>query len=93
MDVLVTYEDQEKTLPLLVVSGSGPSLFGRNWLAEIRLDKRAINSIRGKTLHEVLNSHREVFKEELGKLKGHEAKIYIDSVAQPCFCKARSHMP
>ena len=41
-------------------------------------------------LHEVLNSHREVFKEELGKLKGHEAKIYIDSGAQPRFCKARS---
>ena len=40
--------------------------------------------------YRVLNSHREVFKEELGKLKGHEANIYIDSGALPRFCKAQS---
>ena len=30
-----------------------------------------------------------MFKEELGKLKGHQARIYVDPGAQPRFCKAR----
>ena len=31
-NVQVTIENQSVTLPILVVSGDGPSLFGRNWL-------------------------------------------------------------
>ena len=38
LQVRVEYSDQEKCLPLLVVAGNGPSLWGRNWLNEIRLD-------------------------------------------------------
>ena len=34
----VEYSDQEKCLPLLVVAGNGPSLWGSNWLNEVRLD-------------------------------------------------------
>ena len=30
-----------------------------------------------------------MFKEGLGTLKGHEAKIFVNSGAQPRFCKAR----
>ena len=32
------YEGQENELSTLVVEGSGPSLFGRDWLKEVKLD-------------------------------------------------------
>ena len=39
MDVPVKYGDQKcKRMPLLVVNGMEPALFGRNWLARIKLD-------------------------------------------------------
>ena len=36
--VKVQHCNQEATLPLLVVEGTGPSLFGRNWIHAIKLD-------------------------------------------------------
>ena len=36
--VNVQYGGQAQRLPLIVVEGSGPWLFGRNWLGHIRLD-------------------------------------------------------
>ena len=38
MDVKVKYETQSATLPLVVVTGTGPSLFGQNWLSCFTLD-------------------------------------------------------
>ena len=43
--VKVQYGDQTWTLPLIVVSGDGPALFGRNWLREIRLDWGSIQKL------------------------------------------------
>ena len=37
-DATVKYRSQEMQLPLLVVAGEGPSLFGHNWLNRIKLD-------------------------------------------------------
>ena len=36
--VKIMYHNQTANLPLVVVEGTGPSLFGRNWLKEITLD-------------------------------------------------------
>ena len=41
VEVEVCYEEQRVKLPLLVVKGEGPSLFGQDWLTKIRLDWRA----------------------------------------------------
>ena len=38
IEIEVMYKDQSKCLPLLVVRGNGPSLLGRNWLAELGLE-------------------------------------------------------
>ena len=45
-DVLAEYNDQKRTLPLVVVAGDGPTLFGLNWLDEITLDWGLIKSVK-----------------------------------------------
>ena len=35
MDVKVQFEKLTKTLPLVIITGSGPSLLGRNWIPYI----------------------------------------------------------
>ena len=85
---VVSYLGQHETLPILVVAGAGPSLFGRNWLTTIRLDWKSIGAIAH--LAQLLGAYSEVFREGLGKLIGHEATIQVDPTAQPRYCKART---
>ncbi len=90
-NVEVVHNSQAFELPLLVVKGNGPSLLGRNWLDNIKLDWQQINVLHGTSnMDDVLERHAAVFKEELGTLKGATAKIYVDKDVQPRFCKARS---
>jgi len=63
---------------------------GRDWLQEIKLNWPQLNHVEDHSdLHEILQEYSEVFKEELGTMKGITAKIYIDPAAQPKYCKAR----
>ena len=89
-EVVVSYKDQQATLPLIVVEGEGPTLLGRNWLDHIVADCKEIHLNRNAPLQAVLEKHKVVFEEQLGKLKGFEAKILVDPEATPRFCKARS---
>ena len=90
MQVEVRYREQE-TLPLVVVESRGPSLFGRQWLMKIRLNWQTTNNVRSHPgLQDILDRHQEVFKAELGTLKGYKAQISVDPNATPHFCKARS---
>ena len=90
IDVNVTYGDQHKQLPLLVVSGKGPSLLGRDWLKKITLWWKEIFQVHEDTLDQMLEEHSEVFQDGLGTLNGFQAKIYVDPSAQPKFSKART---
>ena len=90
------YDDRHFQLPLLVVPGEGPSLLGRNWLQVVQLNWRRIHQLRAvnanPAVEEILAKYPDVFKEELGKLKGYTAKLCVDPDATPIFCKAR-HVP
>ena len=60
----------------------------RDWLHKIKLDWPQLNQIH--TTHELsaLLQHRSgVFKEELGLVEAAPAKIFVDTAAQPRFCK------
>ena len=58
VDVDVSYNDKKFTLPLLVVQGSGPSLFERNWLQQVKLNWTNINAVSFKSkLDTLLEKH------------------------------------
>ncbi len=76
-----------------MVQGSGPSLLGRDWLAELCLDWKELHRVHmvpRRRLQTLLESHPEVFKDELGTLKYVKATIHVDSEAKPRFCRPRS---
>ena len=99
LHVHLKYQHQSATLPPLVVGGSGPSLFGRDWLTQVKLDWKKICSIRvscsdlseavRSKLHTAIQSHPNVFQPGLGTIKGITAKLEMKQDAQPKFCKAR----
>ena len=87
--VAVKMNRQRAKLTLYVVKGALPPLFGREWLRKIRIDWREIKMISKETLDGVLQKHKEVFKTELGTLKGIEAAIALKVEHQTKFCQAR----
>ena len=90
--VKVTYGQQNKHLPLLVVQGEGPSLLGRNWLTDIKLNWKEIGTIarvEEDSLDALLEKHRELFKDELGTIRNYQAELQLQPEARPKFFKAR----
>ena len=94
VDVEVSYEGVQKVLPLLIVEGTGPSLFGCNWLMHFQLNWQSIQQVQQKgDLELVLVKYNLVFEKGLGKLKGTTAKIHIDPQTKLIFVKpVRFHM-
>ncbi|XP_043192677.1 uncharacterized protein LOC122365484 [Amphibalanus amphitrite] len=98
VEVDIDYAGQSARLPLVVVDGSGPCLFGRNWLEYIRLDWPAICQVRSQSLDgqqtrrvdDILREFPDVFKEELGCYTGGEVSIDVDPGVQPRFFKPRT---
>jgi len=71
------------------VSGEGPSLLGRNWLEQLQLDWTSVFCLQSETdVDEILAHHKDVFKNELGKLQGTEVKLHINPKSILKFCKA-----
>ena len=97
--VNVQYGNQCRELPIIIVSGEGPPLLGRNWLEHIKLDWQDIfvfnNSDkmdRGKTvcnlkLEQTISENSAAFGSN-GLLKGRTVKICVKDT-NPKYCKAR----
>ena len=91
--VKYAFKAQQHQLTLLVVSGSGPSLLGRNWMKTITLDWKSFDLFHVRStdvrLNDVLNRHEAAFKDELGLVRDTTAKIHADPQSQPRFCNPR----
>ena len=72
LEVQVSYGNYLGKHTLFVVSGNGPTLFGQDWLIDIRLDWSSfgVANVQQKplTLKGLLTTYSDVFKEELGTL-------------------------
>ena len=75
-----------------MLAGEGPTLLGRDWMQQIRLDWSAIfqiKAVQDGSLQPLLQPFEDIFKEELGTYTGDKAKIHIDPSVAPKFCKYR----
>ena len=90
LDVEVEHGGQCKKLVLVVTEGQGPSLLGRNWLGELKIDwKNTYKVQESNTLTAVLDAHEAVFRKELGTINCTTAKIQVDPQVPPVFHKPR----
>ncbi|KAL3974523.1 interleukin 1 receptor-like 1 [Sarotherodon galilaeus] len=88
IEVHAAYQGQETAATLLVVKGEGPSLLGRDLLQKIRLNWREIRYVT--VIAELLGKYADVFKNELGTLRGTTVKRCVDPFARPRFFKPRT---
>ena len=89
----VEYQCQSYQLPLVIVKQEGPTLLGRNWLSQIKLNwpelTKQILSVHEKTLSPILDRFQEVFQDELGTYNGPKVKLVVDPQVPPKFYKPR----
>lgn len=80
-------------LPLIVVEGQGPSLFGRNWLEQVKLDWSEIAKThlvmpatqQEEELEKLLDQYKDVISDKLGHCKTVKAKLYLKPDVVPRF--------
>ncbi len=87
-DVAVVYNNKNLTLPLVVVKGNGPLLFGRNWLHAIKLNWSNIHYTQTPGSQDLLAKYPDVFQKGLSMYKGQKASLVVDSDAVSQFNKA-----
>jgi hypothetical protein len=89
--VTVEHNFQKAELPLLVVAGKGPNLLGRNWLRHLKLAWHTIRHVdqTPSTASNITEQYSELFRDDLGQLKGQWVHISMRDDARPVFCKAR----
>ena len=95
--VKVSYQDQEsRVLPLVVVEGTGPPFFGRNWLQHFKLDWSNIKAVQLEcdALRKLLQHFDRLFTDELGtvsplKANPLKAKLVVSPTAVPRFHRPR----
>ena len=90
INIDVKHGEERKRLSLIVAHGSGPSLLGRNWLSELKLDWRNIyrvNKLNASKLLSILTDHEIVFRDELGMIEGKKARLLAEPQVHPKFYK------
>ena len=76
--VTISYKDQIKQLPLLVVPIDGPPLLDGDWLHAITLDWKQLNRVHCVRRHKALqDALADLFAQDMGTLCGTTAKIHI----------------
>ena len=86
----VVYGNQRSSLPLVIVKGEKPALFGRNWLEQIQLDWGEIFSVmKPNPVDRLAKKYAKLFEGEHGKINNFKATIALQPGAKPIYRKAR----
>ena len=90
-DVTVRYGDQVQKLIITVVDGNGPSLLGRDWLKQLRLNWTQILMVQNSStqLEDLMKEYSEIFRDELGTVRGFQASLHLKGSPQPKFFRPR----
>ncbi|XP_047987206.1 uncharacterized protein K02A2.6-like [Leguminivora glycinivorella] len=80
--------DKEAQCELLVVSGRGPSLLGRNWFKKLGLRVDGVGWSE-EEIAEWKNKYPDLFKEGLGEYTGPPVSLHVGPGAAPRFMRAR----
>ena len=86
-------EGATQKLPVLVVNGTGPALFGRNWLRQLRLNWNKILNVKSDVptdIKEIKKIFRKLFEPGLGKFNGGKVHLELKEGAEPKFRRARN---
>ena len=75
------------SLNLLVVQGRGPSLIGRDWLSELKMNLSLLYVGSSDGVEQLLEKHAKLFEGKLGLLEGIHVKIHMDKTVKPRFYK------
>lgn len=87
---------------MYVVGGSGPPLFGQDWLRTICLNSNSISALKKLApancshphdkvhLKVLLQRYGDLLKDKLGTVSGECAELFLREDARPKFLKARS---
>ena len=91
LNVEVDYKDQHKQLTLHVLKQNGPTLLGRDWLKEIKLDWSELKCFKMNmtSMDALLDKYGSVFDSDLGTIKDFKARIYLKPDSTPKFFKPR----
>ena len=94
MNVDVKHGLQTANLTLTVVEGSGPSLFGRDWLGQLQLDWKTIGLARlseqDTQIEALKKKYDKVFSPGLGTMLHFKARLHLQPGAKPVFFRPRS---
>eukprot|EP00731_Ephydatia_muelleri_P011873 Em0006g767a len=93
-ELQVQYGGRRYELLLRVVKEDGPSLIGRDWLQQIKLDWSAMchwisPSQSDQMVKTLMRKYADVFKAELGTMKGIKAKLVLKAGVVPRFIRPR----
>ena len=97
MQCNIVCKGKQYFLPIIVANyDAKPTLLGKNWLHQIKLEWGEIFSFSGgdpsgaeSQLNDLLSKHSELFTESYEGMKGLEAHITMKSDVKPVFVKAR----
>ena len=84
-------------MPFIVANTKGPNLPGRDVLRLLQLNWEKLfnvyyveENVRAENcLNIILSHYKEVFKSEMGTLKGFQVEVKVDPDCKPKFCKTR----